>query len=90
MKEKENYLQLIKNSKQENFILNEKTQKLEEEFKEDKESTGKINEYLQNDINEIYKKMDELKDEIEGNVKNNLNQMNTKIEDINKNISLIF
>ena len=90
IKEKENYLQLIKNSKQENFILNEKTQKLEEEFKEDKESTGKINEYLQNDINEIYKKMDELKDEIEGNVKNNLNQMNTKIEDINKNISLIF
>jgi len=89
IKEKENYLQLIKNSKQENFILNEKTQKLEEEFKEDKESTGKINEYLQNDINEIYKKMDELKDEIEGNVKNNLNQMNTKIEDINKNISLI-
>ena len=89
MKEKENYLQLIKNSKQENFILNEKTQKLEEEFKEDKESTGKINEDLQNDINEIYKKMDELKDEIEGNVKNNLNQMDTKIEDINKNISLI-
>ena len=89
MKEKENYLQLIKNSKKENFILNEKTQKLEEEFKEDKESTGKINEDLQNDINEIYKKMDELKDEIEGNVKNNLNQMDTKIEDINKNISLI-
>ena len=88
-KEKENYLQLIQKSRQENFLLSEKTQKLEDEFKEDKELKGKINEDLQKDINEIYKKMDELKNEIEGNVKNNLNQMNTKIEDINKNISLI-
>ena len=88
-KEKENYLQLIKKSRQENFLLNERTQKLEDEFNEDKELNGKIKEDLQNDINEIYKKMDELKEEIEGNVKNNLNKINAKIEDIDKNISLI-
>ena len=70
---------MIQKSRQENFLLSEKTQKLEDEFKEDKELKGKINEDLQKDINEIYKKMDELKNEIEGNVKNNLNQMNTKI-----------
>ena len=88
-KEKENYLQLIKKSKQENFLLYERTQKLEDEFNEDKEFNGKIKEDLQNDINEIYKKIDELKEEIEGNLKNNLNKINTKIEDIDKNISLI-
>ena len=88
-KEKDNYFQLLKNSNQENIILNGRTQKLEEEIKQDKELTAKMNEDLQEDINEIYKRMDELKEEIEVKVNDNIKKLDTKIEDIDKNISLI-
>ena len=88
-KEKDNYFQLLKNSNQENIILNERTQKLEEEIKQDKELTAKMNEDLQEDINEIYKRMDELKEEIEVKVNDNIKKLDSKIEDIDKNISLI-
>ena len=88
-KEKDNYFQLLKNSNQENIILNGRTQKLEEEIKQDKELTAKMNEDLQEDINEIYKRMDELKEEIEVKVNDNIKKLDSKIEDIDKNISLI-
>ena len=88
-KEKDNYFQLLKNSNQENIILNGRTQKLEEEIKQDKELTAKMNEDLQEDINEIYKRMDELKEEIEVKVNVNIKKLDSKIEDIDKNISLI-
>ena len=88
-KEKDNYFQLLKNSNQENIILNGRTQKLEEEIKQDKELTAKVNEDLQEDINEIYKRMDELKEEIEVKVNDNIKKLDSKIEDIDKNISLI-
>ena len=88
-KEKDNYFQLLKNSNQENIILNGRTQKLEEEIKQDKELTAKMNEDLQEDINEIYKRMDELKEEIEAKVNDNIKKLDSKIEDIDKNISLI-
>ena len=88
-KEKDNYLQLLKNSNHENIILNGRTQKLEEEIKQDKELTAKMNEDLQEDINEIYKRMDELKEEIEVKVNDNIKKLDSKIEDIDKNISLI-
>ena len=88
-KEKDNYFQLLKNSNQEKIILNGRTQKLEEEIKQDKELTAKMNEDLQEDINEIYKRMDELKEEIEVKVNDNIKKLESKIEDIDKNISLI-
>ena len=88
-KEKDNYFQLLKNSNQENIILNGRTQKLEEEIKQDKELTAKMNEDLQEDINEIYKRMDELKEEIEVKVNDSIKKLDSKIEDIDKNISLI-
>ena len=88
-KEKDNYFQLLKNSNQENIILNGRPQKLEEEIKQDKELTAKVNEDLQEDINEIYKRMDELKEEIEVKVNVNIKKLDSKIEDIDKNISLI-
>ena len=88
-KEKDNYFQLLKNSNQENIILNGRTQKLEEEIKQDKELTAKMNVDLQEDINEIYKRMDELKEEIEVKVNDNIKKLDSKIEDIDKNISLI-
>lgn len=88
-KEKDNYFQLLKNSNQENIKLNGRTQKLEEEIKQDKELTAKMNEDLQEDINEIYKRMDELKEEIEVKVNDNIRKLDSKIEDIDKNISLI-
>ena len=88
-KEKDNYFQLLKNSNQENIVLNGRTQKLEEEIKQDKELTAKMNEDLQEDINEIYKRMDELKEEIEVKVNDNIKKLDSKIEDIDKNISLI-
>ena len=88
-KEKDNYFQLLKNSNQENIILNGRTQKLEEEIKQDKELTAKMNEDLQEDINEIYKRMDELKEEIEVKVNDNIKKLDSKIEDIDKNTSLI-
>ena len=88
-KEKDNYFQLLKNSNQENIILNGRPQKLEEEIKQDKELTAKVNEDLQEDINEIYKRMDELKEEIEVKVNDNIKKLDSKIEDIDKNISLI-
>ena len=88
-KEKDNYFQLLKNSNQENIILNGRPQKLEEEIKQDKELTAKVNEDLQEDINEIYKRMDELKEEIEVKVNDNIKKLDSKIEKIEKNISLI-
>jgi len=90
-REKDNCLRLLKNSGQEKIILNEKTEKtIDEEFKEENEFNEKINDQLKDEMkDEINEMINVLKEEIYNKINNNSDNIETKIANFEKNISLI-
>ena len=86
-REKDNCLRLLNNSDQEKVILNEKTEKItDEEIKEDNEFNDKINDELKEEIIEM---INVLKEEINSKINNNTEKFETKVENMEKIISLI-
>ena len=86
-REKDNCLRLINNSERERIILNEKTDKtIDDEIKEGNEYKDEINDELKEEIKE---EINEMINGLKIEINNNAEKFETKVENLEKIISLI-
>ena len=86
-REKDNCLRLLNNSERERIILNEKTDKtIDDEIKEGNEYKDEINDELKEEIKE---EINEMINGLKIEINNNTEKFETKVENLEKIISLI-